>query len=608
MLVSASCHCIEILRQIVLWRFRDILWTRREGREQVHDRDLVEKIENLLKSRTRMLDILETWMVPSDHEGEFNENQLQLATMHPRRILHRYAFALVNYTRTLFPTRYNHFHIGDHLAYAPSTGIVSGLRYVFELEGNRLKAEIQAAEASGDEAESKRLANLHSKDLLHPLSASFMFDVQNLNRRQAAAVLCHLLESHPDMLSQVRNTMKCLKDADAVKCLEVQLVALRSTFAERVAAPTRARQEAESALTQGGQFDFEQSELDIEDGMTIVSTLAKRFASTLGVGKLKDATLIEALEKFAQLGIDHMFEEDANIGFAAALEPYLRFLPPKHHERVSVYLKNKCEMIYGLDNQLLEPKTSLSSELKALVTLKEKLGLMKAHVKSKGGKRKVADVGDADDDEDYQVNGNNNRARGPSRRSGPSWGAAAADVSVDLQIDRMQNMRNNVQGAIDGPKSRTSANASRKHSTDERDDNSYELNQIDDHGEMNVNEDHDDERGEIVGSGGSMPVHRRQSSSRNMLSPQQPRKLGTRPDRIATGLTLEDIESPLRVLEKHSNRAHVVTALSSAGDQDQIDRVDDEWERGEPELSSDDDNSEGSDEEIAMMPRRKYKL
>jgi hypothetical protein len=61
-----------------------------------------------------------------------------------------------------------------------------------------------------------------------------MYDVENLNRRQAAAVLCYYVDPSPIVQEAVKCLMKSLKEKDIVKYLEVQMVALKSVFMDHV--------------------------------------------------------------------------------------------------------------------------------------------------------------------------------------------------------------------------------------------------------------------------------------------------------------------------------------------------------------------------------------
>ena len=77
-----------------------------------------------------------------------------------------------------------------------------------------------------------------------------MYDIENLNRRQAAAVLCYYSDPSPVIQDTVKNMIKCLRENDIVKYLEVQMVALKSFYSENVVNKLKEKQmlEEESML------------------------------------------------------------------------------------------------------------------------------------------------------------------------------------------------------------------------------------------------------------------------------------------------------------------------------------------------------------------------
>jgi hypothetical protein len=164
------------------------------------------------------------------------------------RELQRQAFSMIGTLRVFFPVRAKECKYVNKLAYIPSQDTLAGLRRVFEMEGGRIKQQLSTCFVlptqdieDGSEVDSNKrsieidsLTQLLVNSLIHPLSDSLMYDVENLNRRQAAAVLCYYIDPSQIVQDAVKSLIKSLKEKDIVKYLEVQMVALKSAFMDHV--------------------------------------------------------------------------------------------------------------------------------------------------------------------------------------------------------------------------------------------------------------------------------------------------------------------------------------------------------------------------------------
>ena len=222
------------------------------------DLELSDSSDIVLNIREKLLDVLLTWMTLGDENNQESDSR-DVRTMH--RALQREAFSMVGTLRALYPMKSRTYRYVDCLAFVPSQGLLAGLRRVFELEGGRIREDMRRCEeiialhdesmqggkgnnnthtSSSSSSSSKAVHEVEKHTdllvnyLLLPLSNSMMFDIENLNRRQAAAVLCYYLDPSVTVQEAVSGLIKCLKERDIVKYLEVQMVALKSFYTDNV--------------------------------------------------------------------------------------------------------------------------------------------------------------------------------------------------------------------------------------------------------------------------------------------------------------------------------------------------------------------------------------
>jgi len=445
--LAATCTAaVTVMRTIVYWLTRSVyLIAPKVHQEMViassevaaTDDAVTSKTDQLVNLRESLLSILCSWMTTDiDSDAGVRVNQFH-------RVLQRSAFQIVGDIRMLFQARSAGCKVVGGLAYTPTQDILGALRKVFELEGQRLRNNIHEVEEE-DEAEADRLATILVKSLLTPLSSSLLHDIDNLNRRQAAAVLCYSLEPQKIIFDNVRATMKTLKDRDVVKYLEVQMVALKSAFLEHVVTHLRSKIQAESGSAENG-FDFDECEKQVETGLETITTLAKKFSTSLGVGHVKEPTLLEALLRFFELAIDLSFSEEENVGFVSVLEPYIRLVPSEKCSLIKKYLEGKINDKPDISHQLSSnQRVGLPLDMQCLLSFRDKIsGSVGSNKRARRGK------GAADDeDEEDALEGNiavvptaAAATSGASKvlpvddsttRRGPSWGPSTTHTSFRL--------------------------------------------------------------------------------------------------------------------------------------------------------------------------------
>ena len=244
------------------------------------DLEISDSCDIILSLREKLIDVLLTWMSLGSSSSQ-DSDEMSVREIH--RTLQRESFSMIGTIRALFPIKINQYKFVDKLYYTPSQDVLAGLRKVFEFEGGRIKMELNKyndiiahfdeindgrKNNNGDNnsenqkknenenqkliaiQESENLIKILVNSLLIPLSNSLMYDIENLNRRQAAAVLCYYSDASPVIQDTVKNMIKCLRENDIVKYLEVQMVALKSFYSENVVNKLKEKQmlEEESML------------------------------------------------------------------------------------------------------------------------------------------------------------------------------------------------------------------------------------------------------------------------------------------------------------------------------------------------------------------------
>ena len=292
-----SVDCMHIVQSILGWVVRDAYVRASElnsiesGKNEKSNDDNENENENevdleisdscdiILSLREKLIDVLLTWMSLGSSSSQ-DSDEMSVREIH--RTLQRESFSMIGTIRALFPIKINEYKYVDKLYYTPSQDVLAGLRRVFEFEGGRIKMELNKYNdiiAYYDELndsrkndknnennsenqnenenqkliaiqESENLIKILVNSLLIPLSNSLMYNIENLNRRQAAAVLCYYSDPSPVIQDTVKNMIKCLRENDIVKYLEVQMVALKSFYSENVVNKLKEKQmlEEESML------------------------------------------------------------------------------------------------------------------------------------------------------------------------------------------------------------------------------------------------------------------------------------------------------------------------------------------------------------------------
>lgn len=214
---------------------------------------------------------------------------------------------------------------------------------VFSAEDLRIRTSMSSLQGAADSSpQMEQLSRRLVENLLCPLSSS-MYDVEHLNRRQAAALLAYLVDPSVEVQRVVRAWVKMLKDSNLGKYLEAILVALKKSYEEKIRSVIAQHREAVEQFGSAANPDEDEDYPGVlqEEGAVLLH-FAQRLAQTLGVGRAKGSTR-ELLVVFFRVGISYALQEVDNGGFLALLEPFLKLLGVTEAGQVLGVLEEACD-------------------------------------------------------------------------------------------------------------------------------------------------------------------------------------------------------------------------------------------------------------------------
>jgi len=324
--VDSALHAVSTLQFLLFWITNSVYISVSAAvhTSLPHNSDAIEAdVTSALSVRAKLVDSLSTWMGFGDSDGS--------ETLDASRTLQREAFMIMGDLRNMFPLRQTKCIYVDKLAYTPSNEVLGKMRLVFETEAQKIKEEIDSFDDMS--LEHLKASSLLVRSLLIPLSRSIFYDIENLNRRQAAAVMIHLRDADDQTECMVKVLSKQLKDCDFTKYMEVQLVALKGVYLDMNNSRIRLETEVDS-----GNVDMDDAKEQESELLLSSVSFAKKLRDLLGIPRLKGRQLL-ALINFFTAGIDYSFSAKVNVMFLSLLTQYIRFLP----------LVNRTEVLNRLD-------------------------------------------------------------------------------------------------------------------------------------------------------------------------------------------------------------------------------------------------------------------
>jgi hypothetical protein len=365
-LTAILSSCFVVLFSKMAWLLKEVFDLGKQvkvsgGEEAMEEvfsasTELESKIQELLALRERVVAAALHCMEDSSAaatSGNGRQDASQTAPPWFVRQRQLQGFRTISNIRTLFPQRQSGYFGIDKLAYAPSAEVVNRMRMVFEAEEARVQ---QALEGADDESSPEVKRGL-LENLLLPLSRSLIFDVEHINRRQTAAVLKHIVDPDAAVQEVAKSVARRLKEASLVKCMEVQLVVLKSAFQDDV--PRFATEATIASQSNSPDFDFNENERAMELGYERLQQLAKKLSTVLG------EEIISTLQGFLRAGV----------GFVVCLTPFVRFLADSDLRNTLAVVEGLMERHHEVTSQL-QPSSDEHKRLTAfLQQLHSKAGM-----------------------------------------------------------------------------------------------------------------------------------------------------------------------------------------------------------------------------------------
>ncbi|CAN0075413.1 unnamed protein product [Ascophyllum nodosum] len=188
------------------------------------------------------------------------------------------------------------------------------------------------------------------RELLMPLIKSIYSNVDRLNRRQAAAVVAHVVNSSPEAGALAKFFISKLKEHSPIRCLEVHMATMRVFYNKWVASPSREMGDVEEA---DSDVEKRRSALD-EAGLQRWIPLVHRLAMSLGVGPLrsKDPTEQLALQdmflRFMKEGVRFALHvEGERLLFLEGMREYMGKVPPRHRRILGKFFDQEARSLHG---------------------------------------------------------------------------------------------------------------------------------------------------------------------------------------------------------------------------------------------------------------------
>ena len=634
-------------------------------------------IDVVLSIRDKFLDVLQTWIVlgadssstaagsRASHDGTGSTSHSDThsgsgsgsgsgidAFADFSRSLRLEAFHMVSDVRSFFPARESQYRYIHRLAYQPSQELLGSMRSVFESEGERIKTKLEELTASAaerevdggsvtideaarnlrNEQEAKQLCSLLIDELLYPLSRNLVCDVEHLNRRQAAAVIFYLLDPNEEVQEAVKAIVRHLKEANIVKYLEIQIVALKQVFADY---PLKALQQRLAAEEEEDEeFDLRANETAVEDGYVKLDKLAKRLSQSLGIAKFKEPAL-SSLVQFFTSTIDIALSDVSYVGFVSCLAHYTRFLGPPTVKALSQYLQqavaSRPEIAEELQAQqeLGQPDVDFGRLIAFMEQMQGKGRSRMAHRKSGGtgtgigvgvgavGTRGLQDKTAGDIEADADVFGASLRIPEPYQSHQSAGGAAGVNARVarDRGSGAVSSVRQTYSGAAYRQKVATGAadkhgsgsrhNSNRKSGSKGRgtekliaqqkygDDDEDEEEQEDSDEEGEEKEDGDDDEDEQEKLSGKKRSSSRRANSGSGSQQHNPARKTQKLD--------EGAQQQSRKSSGNDGRRSAATSTGAAQQQQQLQRIAmgldiEEYDEDEGEEEDQDEEEESEDD------------
>jgi hypothetical protein len=379
--IKCSQYCVSSILCTIVWSTGEVYSSFRSS--EFNEDDVTSSIDNIISLRDRLVDILQSFINSNENNDEFTHPCQEEFSSELQRI----SFRMIGDIRVLYPLRANTNKYVDMLVYNPSHEMLNGMRNVFENEGKRIQLALDDEANYENEGILKELSDNICQSLLVPLASSIRYDIDNLNRRQTAAIIIYAYSIENEEKSQeiVKTITKRLKDTNIIKYLEVLIVAMKSLFQDRVVVHLEEKNKNNNSEDDDDNFDEKLNKKLITEGISYVSSFAKKLSSNLGVGKLTKS-ILDAMISFFKVGINYSFSKQETIGFFDIIDQFIRFLSDSAMNDISLYLDefiNESEDKEYLLNILENPDIIYSSEMTSFYNFYNRMRGEKINKKTK---------------------------------------------------------------------------------------------------------------------------------------------------------------------------------------------------------------------------------
>lgn len=162
------------------------------------------------------------------------------------------------------------------------------------------------------------------------------------NKHQAASVLARFTSNDVATQDVIKQFSKQVKSEAPVRYLEIQMTALRRPYSGLIA--WKEELAALEASTPDAAEDIDELAETIESTNAELEDLAKRFAKSMGVGKVT-AALRAPFLRFLCEGVRYSLERKSNFAFLTAMRPYISHLDRPTMRQLHGYFEQALEAL-----------------------------------------------------------------------------------------------------------------------------------------------------------------------------------------------------------------------------------------------------------------------
>ena len=328
---------LDLLLTMTAWRLRDELQRIDNGMEvDATSKDIDNHV--VLQMRRSIEELIKTCynqFLPMEDMDTFTEAHQMFSTK-----VQEYALRVSGDIRTLFPRKWSQAKspVLKLLAIEDDNILVGGgYRFVRSQEW-RLKIHEEASVLSKQQKQDAVYS------ILLPIARALGTNWETGSRKEAGAVLHHISGSGKEASELVQSLLRVLKKLNPVRLLEAQMACLRQKFEEWAEGEP---EEPGDRPSDAEMQEFEEREQLHREKFDSLVSIAAKFASSLGVGNIRDKILNTALLGFVREGVRFAFSTDikgsdeplplgCRLVFLSILSKYLMWIRPSKEYKLTL--------------------------------------------------------------------------------------------------------------------------------------------------------------------------------------------------------------------------------------------------------------------------------